>query len=64
MNHIKWSPDDLTIYSSDTSGKVLEWCLEEAYKSKKLSQFDSMIDTFDMTHDVCTFADSYLGKGN
>ena len=60
MNHIKWNPDDLTIYSSDTSGQVLEWCLEEADTARKYSQFNNMIDTFDVTFEASDFMDSYL----
>jgi WD40 repeat protein len=61
VNNMLWSPDDLTIYSSDTSGRILEWELEKFQEFKQYNEFKNMIDTFDLTFDYSNH-ENFLGK--
>lgn len=56
-----WSPDDLTIYSNDNSGQILEWDLEDNYNPRKYSKNELIIDKFDLTYDYSA-KENYLGN--
>ena len=61
VNSMVWSPDDLTIYSSDTSGRILEWELEKFREFKHYNEFKNMIDAFDLTFDFSQ-SENFLGN--
>ena len=61
VTNLIWSPDDLTIYSNDNSGQILEWDLEDNYNPRKYSNNELIIDKFDLTFDYSA-KENYMGN--